>query len=74
MKTRQQSTTITLEFEVEVTYQEILSTEGQDADGNRGYLSRECIAEHAEVLTRVPEPFEGFLKAQAIEQWERDYA
>lgn len=74
MKTRQKSTTITLEFEVDVFYQEILSQEGQDADGNRGYLERECIAEHAEVQQLVPEPLEGFLKAKALEIWERDYA
>lgn len=72
MRTKDDYVIVTVSFEVGVTVRdEIDNNYGADADGRRGTVLIERHAVNAEVLTvGVPEPVQGFLKAQAIEQVE----
>ncbi len=75
MKTTHKSVSITVPIEVTVHYRETLSLEGQDVDGNRGYYERECEALTVEVETAgIPADCQGWIKAMALDQFERDYA
>lgn len=75
MKSTHKSVTLEVPIEVTVYYEEILSVEGTDADGNRGYYERECIPEFCEIETAgIPDGCHGFIKALALDLFERNYA
>ena len=59
-------------FEVGVTVRyDVDQDYGADADGNRGTVLTEVVAEKAEILTQgVPEPLQGLIKTMAMDQVE----
>ena len=62
---------ITLEFEVEVEYQDVHENYGEDADGNRGMEIAERVPLFCTVMNKdVPKEVQAYLKVMAIERLE----
>ena len=61
---------ITVSMECEVYFQEVKSSYGEDADGNRGIVEVERIPLWVEVHTIVPKGVEQWAKLAALDQFE----
>jgi hypothetical protein len=62
---------VTIEFEVEVEYQDVHESYGEDADGNRGIEITDRIPLFCTVLNKdVPKEVQAYLKVLAIEKFE----
>jgi len=72
MQSKTLSKMVTVELECEVHFQEVKSTYGEDADGNRGIVEVERIPLWAEVHTVVPKVVEDWAKVMALDRFDAD--